>query len=949
MSSVCRSIAAFLPVLLVILGLPAAADPDQETARQRRETVRAKFVEDQEPVENLQAMAATPCVNGFAGSYPCSEIDLVKFMPLSSVGGGSANDVWGWTDPMTGNEYAIMGRTSGTSFVDITDPVNPVYLGNLPPHGANSSWRDIKVYADHAYIVSEASGHGMQVFDLTQLRSVAAPPVTFSETAHYNNFGSCHNLAINEDTGFAYAVGTTSCAGGPHFVDLADPVNPVFAGCHPETLYTHDTQCVAYNGPDADYTGREICFNSNETRVNVIDVTDHSNSSLISSTVYSGTGYVHQGWLTEDQRYYMQGDELDEQNFGHNTRTRILDMTDLDQPLLIGNFDHQTAAIDHNLYTLNGHVYMANYRAGLRIMDLDDIASGVLTEVGYFDIYPSSNSPSFNGAWSVYPYFDSGVVVVSGIEQGLFILQPRFQPDFLLDAQPATVSICEPGLETVDIQLTDDNAYVGNVSLSVTGLPSGAIETFSVNPVAVPGNSTLTIDVAGSAPGNYTLTVGATDGTLTHDTDVQLAVTDTIPGTATAVSPPHGSIDIPRVPLLQWTAASQAAEYTVEISTDPGFSSLSYSATTTATTHIVALTLDTTTTYFWRILADNACGTGVYSATSAFTTLDVPDLLVVDDDDNGPDVRPEYSAALTALGRDYNVWDTNNTDDEPSAAALAPYNAVVWFSGDEFGGAAGPGAGGEQALASWLDGGGCLLISSQDYFYDRGLTGFMSSHLGVSSATSDITSTTADGSGSVFTGIGPYNLSLPYPNYSDGVFPDATAERAFLGDLGSIAINKDGVDYRTAYLGFGLEGLPTSAAVESTLSAFLTWCDALLAQDDDSDGTPNGDDCAPQNSSVWSSPSAVYGLTVSEAPADNLAWSQPAVMGASTVTYDLLRSSSSADFLSASCVESDGTDTIATDNATPNVGQVYHYLIRVENACGDNLGNGGGRSAVNCP
>ena len=79
-----------------------------------------------------------------------------------------------------------MGRTNGTSFVDISDPVNPVYLGNLPPGAANSSWRDIKEYADHAFMLTEAINSGMQVFDLTQLRTVPSPPATFSENAWYN-------------------------------------------------------------------------------------------------------------------------------------------------------------------------------------------------------------------------------------------------------------------------------------------------------------------------------------------------------------------------------------------------------------------------------------------------------------------------------------------------------------------------------------------------------------------------------------------------------------------------------------------------------------------------------------------------------------------------------------------------------------------------------------------
>ncbi len=951
MSFSCR----YRPVLLSALLLSAAPftiaqlSADREESVLGRETVRDRFIAQQQPVEALPALAATPCSGGMAGSYPCLEVDLLAFMPLSSIGGGSGSDIWGWTDPMTGNEYAIMGRTSGTSFVDITDPENPVYLGNLPPHGSNSSWRDIKVYSNHAYVVSETSGHGMQVFDLTELRNVPAPPVTFSETAHYGDFGAAHNLAINEDTGFAYAVGTSTCSGGPHFVDLANPGAPVFAGCHVETFYTHDTQCVVYSGPDPDHTGREICINSNVSRINVIDVTDHSSPFLISETIYGGASYVHQGWLTEDQRYYLQGDELDEQNFGHKTRTRIFDMTDLDAPVLIAAFDHATAAIDHNLYTHNGLVYMANYRAGLRIMDLDDIAAGTLTEVAYFDIYPASDSANFNGAWGVYPYFDSGTVVVSGIGEGLFILKPQFAPSFKLDVTPTQLEVCEPGLATADIQLTDENGYVGNVSLSTTGLPPGAIESFSIDPVAVPGNSTILINVSGVTPGNYAFTISATDDTLDRNVAAQLTVTDQTPGQAALVSPFDGAVDIPRTPTLGWGAATQAAEYVLEVSPDPGFATLAYAVTTSITTHVVTTSLETTTTYYWRVRAVNPCGVGPDSPTWSFTTLAVPDILLVDDDDNGPDVRAEYTAALLALGRDFNVWDTNNTDNEPSAAALAPYRTVLWFTGDEFGGAAGPGAGGEQALRSWLDNSGCLLISSQDYYYDRGLTGLMISYLGVSSATGDISTNTADGRGSVFDGLGPFTLSLPYSNFTDTVLADASAEKAFHGSIGGVGVNKDGGVYRTAYLGFGLEGLPTVAGFQGTLAAFLGWCDELLNQDSDADGTADANDCAPEDPNVWTAPSEVFGLTISEAATDNLNWSAPTTLGAAGVTYDTLRSSAAADFMSASCLETGGTDTTTTATAVPASGEVDYFLVRVENDCGTNIGNGVNRSATGCP
>lgn len=263
----------------------------------------------------------------------------------------------------------------------------------------------------------------MQVFDLTRLRGVTEPR-TWTEDAHYPLFGGAHNVAINEDTGFAYAVGAATCEGGPHMVDIRGPRNPAFVGCVDEDGYTHDTQAVVYDGPDTRFTGREILFNSNEDTLTIVDVTDKANPVQLSRVTYGAASYTHQGSLTEDGRYFLLNDELDEQTFGFNTSTYILDVSSLTDPELRGTHVAATPAIDHNLYVKGSKVYEANYRAGLRVLDTTPITSGKLHEVGFFDVYPADDAAEFNGAWSNYPFFASGTVVVSGIEQGLFVLRP---------------------------------------------------------------------------------------------------------------------------------------------------------------------------------------------------------------------------------------------------------------------------------------------------------------------------------------------------------------------------------------------------------------------------------------------------------------------------------------------------------------------------------------------
>jgi len=364
------------------------------------------------------------CENGFATIYACDGYDLISHIPNSDLGGSGAegNDSWGWTDPSTGKEYALIGTTTGTAFVDISSPTQPVLLGRLATATGNSLWRDIKVYNDHAFIVSEATNHGMQVFDLTRLRNVSNPPETFNTDAHYTEFGSAHNIVINEDSGFAYAVGTTTFNGGPHFINIQNPTNPQAAGGFEDQSYSHDSQVVNYNGPDSDYIGSEILISSNEDEVVIVDVTDKDNPTTISTISYSNIGYTHQGWFTEDMKYFLLGDEIDEIEFGGNTRTIVFDLTDLDNPEHHMNYVGPTAAIDHNGYVVGDLFYLSNYTAGVRIVDISNIESNSMDEVGFFDSYPNDNTTSFHGVWNVYPFFESGNIIISDIEGGMFVI-----------------------------------------------------------------------------------------------------------------------------------------------------------------------------------------------------------------------------------------------------------------------------------------------------------------------------------------------------------------------------------------------------------------------------------------------------------------------------------------------------------------------------------------------
>ena len=193
-----------LKLLIFLLFLNCAKDTEIDQSPSVIDTPNTELSNDTSDTEN--SLGYIPCENGMAGIYPCLGFDLLSRVTLNEFGSEYGNDNWGWTDPDTGVEYVLNGLDDGVGFVSIEDPENPVYLGKLPTATDPSPWRDVKVYNNYAFIVSEAQDHGLQVFDLTRLRGLTEAQ-NFSADAVLNDFGNAHNIAINEDTGFAYVVG----------------------------------------------------------------------------------------------------------------------------------------------------------------------------------------------------------------------------------------------------------------------------------------------------------------------------------------------------------------------------------------------------------------------------------------------------------------------------------------------------------------------------------------------------------------------------------------------------------------------------------------------------------------------------------------------------------------------------------------------------------------------
>ncbi|HHN79061.1 MAG TPA: choice-of-anchor B family protein, partial [Phycisphaerales bacterium] len=381
----------------------------------------------------------------------------------------SGNDCWGYTSP-SGREYAIMGLEGGYGFVEITDPANPVILTTIT--GPSSLWHDVKVVGQYAYGVSEG-GAGIQVMDLS---NIDAGVVTLVRNWQAGGHSTTHNLIVDDDGTDLYLAGANIGNGGLMHLDMSDPTRPTVDGGW-TNMYVHDAQVVTWQGGPLD--GREIAFcaagmNGGFTSagLRVVDITDPANATTLATLFYPNAGYAHQVWLSSDRRYLYLNDELDEETgLVPITTTRVIDVSDPANPVLLGTFSSGRPSIDHNLYTRDEFIFQANYRSGLRVFNGSDPVNPI--EIGYFDTFPNSDAAQFNGAWSVYPFFPSGTVIVSDIERGLFILDVT-----ALDAErliispvgevPTTLDPAGGAVMSVSINAFNTQLDASSVALSIT-------------------------------------------------------------------------------------------------------------------------------------------------------------------------------------------------------------------------------------------------------------------------------------------------------------------------------------------------------------------------------------------------------------------------------------------------------------------------------------------------
>jgi choice-of-anchor B domain-containing protein len=387
--------------------------------------------------------------------FPKSNVTLFAWVSLPDFGvpgGGNANSCYGYTSP-SGREYAIVGLSTGTSFVEITQPGNPVIVAHI--NGPTSLWRDVRTYSTYCYAVSEGGG-GIQVMNMANIDSgvVTLVGAVDDDTAH-----STHTVAVNAASGYLYRSG-----GGGQGIRIYDlnpnPAVPTRVGTWSDR-YSHEVSVFSFTtGPAAGKEIAYVCGGLNNgytsTGVYVVDVTNHAAPVQLQYVTYPNAQYCHQCWPSPDKQLLYVDDELDDQNLGINSVTRVLSLANPLAPVYTGTFSNGGTTTDHNQYTEGRRIYQANYRSGLRVKSTSNPGTPTApVEIAYFDTWPEDNTNEFNGLWNNYPYFPSGVVIGSDIEKGLFVWwigtpQISISP---LAADPATIR--PGGGEVLQVQIDE--------------------------------------------------------------------------------------------------------------------------------------------------------------------------------------------------------------------------------------------------------------------------------------------------------------------------------------------------------------------------------------------------------------------------------------------------------------------------------------------------------------
>ena len=332
------------------------------------------------------------------------------------------SDVWGWEDS-TGTEYALVGAFNGFSVVSLATPSAPVEVAFFP--GPNSIWRDIKTFGRFAYVTHDNTSGGntpvgLLIVDLDSVAFGQTPDFAYryvkSPDFPGDSMRTAHNLWIDEN-GVVYLFGADVGNGGALMYDIAtDPFNPIYLGNYND-VYLHD----GFARGDTLYGAAVLAGD-----FRVIDVSNKS--SLVTLGVKTTpSNFCHNVWLSDDGKTLFTTDEVPSAYVAAYDISDLNNITELDRKqTTLGS-----GVIPHNAHVLGNYIVTSYYTSGVQILDATE--PDIMVETGYFDTSPNFSGGGFHGAWGAYPYLTSGLVLVTDIEEGLYVLSAEYKQAAYLD------------------------------------------------------------------------------------------------------------------------------------------------------------------------------------------------------------------------------------------------------------------------------------------------------------------------------------------------------------------------------------------------------------------------------------------------------------------------------------------------------------------------------------
>lgn len=419
-----------------------------------------------------------------AQTYPSLNINLLAHLDPETDNTGSDNrkysGCWGWYQSSKNKEYAIVGTSKQTYFIDVTNPTSPLISDSVLAKHTGCTWREMKTYQHYCYIVSDqCQPNGLQIVDMQYLPD--SVHVVYDSNVL---FELSHTIFIDHDRMYCGAPkdAITGYQSPLRVYSLANPESPVLLRSLENDInstiidYVHDM--FVRNDTIFASTGwkglQVLTFNTTTNTFSLIQAYDG----------YPFDGYNHSSWQTDDRKTIVFADEV-----SAGLPAKVIDVSDLNNIVLVDTIRSHYGATAHNPYIIgNNWCWMSSYQDGLYLYDISNPSNTSI--YGYFDTHPQHGvndnftTDAYRGNWGAYPYLPSKIIIACDMQNGVFILDGdltyKSSVGVKENTQQASSFSIYPNPATNDIHFLIANQNHKNVKCTITNVLGKVVSENSI-------------------------------------------------------------------------------------------------------------------------------------------------------------------------------------------------------------------------------------------------------------------------------------------------------------------------------------------------------------------------------------------------------------------------------------------------------------------------------------